>query len=38
MNKILLLVMLSLGVCLLLASSASGLTRMVVAEMFANTG
>jgi hypothetical protein len=38
MKKILLLVMLSLGVCLVLVGSASATPRMVLAEMFTNSG
>jgi hypothetical protein len=38
MNKILLPVMLSLGVCLVLVGSISATPRMVLAEMFNNTG
>jgi hypothetical protein len=38
MKKSLLVFVSSLAVCLLLTSSASALTRMVVAEMFANSG
>ncbi len=38
MKKRLLVSVWSLAIVLLLASSASALTRMVVAEMFTNTG